>query len=103
RCGAGRITPARAPSLPRQVRLSRPSRSGAPPHRQLLDQASAKPPDTRQGLSPAVASETRLERIEWSSPPMIGPALMNVYKVPRKWLRPMRRAPQEKIGPYGAA
>ena len=39
-CGAGRVTPARLPSLPRQVRPSRPSRSSAPPSRRLLDQAS---------------------------------------------------------------
>src|SRR5438874_1721218 len=52
-CGAGRITPARVPSLPRQVRLSRPSRNSAPPRRRLLDQASAKPLNTREALSPA--------------------------------------------------
>ena len=56
-CGAGRITPARVPSLPRQVRLSRPSRNSAPPRRRLLDQASAKPPNAREVLSPGIVSE----------------------------------------------
>src|SRR6266853_2737730 len=46
------------PSLPRQVRPSRPSRSSAPPRRRLLDQDNAKPLNTREALSPAVASET---------------------------------------------
>jgi DNA modification methylase len=41
-CGAGRITPARVPSLPRQVRLSRPSRNSAPLRRRLLDQANTR-------------------------------------------------------------
>src|SRR5262249_47687206 len=76
-CGAGNATPARVPSLPSQVRPSIPSRNSTPPHQQLLDQASAKPPDARERLSPAVAAETRLERIEWSSPPMIGPATVS--------------------------